>query len=418
MRIRNLLGILLLLSGLLPVVVFAGTSGPSPIPPPPAFQIRTPALTLCRGVVNRVLVNISNPGSQPMTSLQLGLVASKNIYAIGNGTVNQATVPANGTTAVTLPIFVSLNTSSLVSVGISVNYNYYSLYSDSEVRNVSFGVETCPSPLLVETNSTVTSGRIENMTLNLTNVGNTVLNAVSLRISLPSQDAAILTNQPIQIGTIAPGVSKKVTERLFMFRNASQTFPLNVSIQLYNGTSPVQLLDTIPLLSSGIINITPSSVTISPASPTIGSIFSVSLILTDTGTAGASAVTATALPPRGITSYGSNSVFIGDMSVDTQTPVTMTMQSNSSLKNGSYTIPIRISYLNNLRENINTTILVPVTIGAALTSNFTRTGTSVSRYSGAAGFVLMPVILVIVIIIVIALAFLYMRERKRARKAK
>jgi hypothetical protein len=418
LRIRNFLGILLLLSGLLPAIALAGTSGPSPIPPPPSFQITTSTLTLCRGVVNNVPETISNPGSQPMTSLQLGLIASKNIYAIGNGTVNQATVPANGTTTLTLPIFVSLNTSSLVSLGISVNYNYFSLYSDSEVRNVSFGVETCPSPLLVETNSTVTSGRIENITLNLTNVGRTLLSAVSLKMTMPSQDAAILTTQPLQIGTIAPGASRKVSEKVFMFRNASQTFPLNVSIQMYNGTSPVQLLDTMPLLSSGIINITPSSVTISPTSPTVGSIFSVSLILTDTGTAGASAVTATPLPPKGITSYGSNSVFIGDMSVDTQTPVTMTMQSNSSLKSGSYTIPIKINYLNNLRENINTTILVPVTIGAGSASNFTRTGVSGARYAGATGFMLLPIILVIVIIIVIALAFLYIRERKRARKAK
>jgi hypothetical protein len=418
LRIGKLLGILLLLSGLLPTIALAGTSGPSPIPPPPAFQITTPILTLCRGVVNNVPETISNPGSQPMTSMQLGLISSKNIYAIGNGTVNQATVPANGTTVLTLPIFVSLNTSSLVSLGISVNYNYFSLYSDSEVRNVSFGVETCPSPLLIETNSTVTSGRIENMTLKLTNIGSTKLSAVSLKMSMPSQDAAILTNQPIQIGTIAPGASTKVTEKVFMFRNASQTFPLNVSIQMYNGTSPVQLLDTMPLLSSGIINITPSSITLSPANPTAGSIFSISLILTDIGTAGASAVTATLLPPSGITPYGSNYVFIGDMSVDTQTPVTMTMQANVSLKSGSYTIPVRINYLNNLRENISTTIRVPVTIGAGLASNFTRTGASGSRYGGATGFMMLPMILVIVIIIAIALAFLYMRERKRARKAK
>jgi len=399
---------LLLLMTIMPSIAFAGTSGPSPIPPAPAFQISTAVLTLCRGIVNNIPVLVSNPGIQPMTSLQLGLVSSRNIYAIGNGTVNHATVTANGTTTVNLPLFVSLNTSSLVSVGISVNYNYYSLYSDSEVRNVSFGVETCTSPLFIQTNPVVTSGRIGNLTINLTNVGSTTLKAVSLQISLPSQVAAILSSQPIQIGTMEPGAKTQVNERVFIFRNASQSFPLNVSVYMYNGTSPVQLLDTIPLLSTGIINITSSSTTISPASPTAGSIFSMSLILTDIGTTGVSAVTATPLPPIGIAPYGSNSVFVGDMSVDTQVPVTMTLRSNSSLKGGSYAIPVRINYLNNFRENLNTTIMVPVTIVASIASNSTRLGTYPGRSAGAGGF---PVLLAAVIAVVMAVALWYVLKK-------
>ena len=175
-----------------------------------------------------------------MTSLQLGLIASKNIYAIGNGTVNSANVSANGIVTMHLPIFVSLNTSSLVSVGITVNYNYLTLYSDSEVRNMSFGVQSCPSPLSVQTSPVVTSGRIEKLALNLTNVGNKTLGDISLRVSMPSQDAAILTGQPVQVGTLVPGAKLQVNESVFMYRNASQSFPLNVSVNMYNGTSPVQ----------------------------------------------------------------------------------------------------------------------------------------------------------------------------------
>ena len=402
----DMLKVLLLLVAIAPAVALATTSGPAPIPPAPAFQISAATLTLCRGVVNTVPIVVSNPGSQPMTSLQLGLVSSRNIYVIGNGTVNQANVPNNGMTTVDLPVFVSLNTSSLVSVGISVSYNYYTLYSDSEIRNISFGVETCPSPLSIQTNPVVTSGRIGNITLNLTNVGKTALNAILLQVSLPSQAAAILSHQPIQVGTMEPGATAQVKERVFIFRNASQTFPLNVSVYMYNGTSPVELLDTIPLLSSGVINITSSSVTVSPARPTVGSIFSVSLILTDIGTAGASAVTATPVPPSGIAAYGSSSVFVGDMEVDTQVPVTMTLRANASLKSGSYTVPVRINYLNNFRENISTTILVPVTLGAALPSNFTKTG-AYGR-SGGSGFPLLPAVAVV---LAIALALWYANRK-------
>jgi hypothetical protein len=406
---------LLLYAAVMPTVVFAGTSGPSPVPAPPGFQIVASSLTLCRGVVNYIPITVTNPGSQPMTSLQLGIVASKNIYAIGNGTINQATVPANSSVVVRLPIFASLNTSNLVSAGISVNYNYLSLYSDSETRNVSFVVQTCPTALSVNLNSIVAvSGRSSNITINLTNMGKVPLSAISIRASLPSQDGAILTAQPTLIGSLNPKASAIVNENVFIFRNASQSFPINVSASFYNGTNPVQILDTIQMLSSGIINITPSSITLSPQNPRAGSIFSASFILTDTGTSGASAVTATAIPPAGFSAYGSSSVFVGDMQVDTQTPVTLTLLAGSGVKSGNYTIAVRISYLNGLRQNQTTTISVPVRIsGAAFNSSAAGAGGGTQAAQAGSDFLSLVMFLIIIV-----LAVLLYRERKRGRKTK
>ncbi len=423
MKTNDILKIMLLFAALAPTVVLATTSGPTPIPPPPAFQISTSTLTLCRGIQNNIKVLVTNPGATNMTSLQVGLVASRNVYAIGNGTVNEATIPANGSISVNLPIFVSLNTSNLVSAGVTVNYNYFELYSDSEIRNVSFGVETCPSQLLVQTNQIITSGQVENITLNLTNVGNTTLSAISLQMSIPSVDAAILTTQPISVGSLSAGQTKSVKEKTFVFSDAAQTFPLNVSLELYKGTNPVQILDTFPTLSIGIINMTGSSITFSPSSPTTGSIFSVSMILTDTGTTGATAVTVTPEPPGGITVYGTGSNFVGDMSVDTQVPVTMTLIANASLKKGTYTIPVVISYLNALRQTINTTINIPVTLTSSLSArNFSSASGAVAvsangtrYYTGgrSRGGGLITIVVVIVIVVVLVIVYL---KRSSIRK--
>lgn len=419
MRIgRSILGIVLLLLSVAPLAVYAGTSGPSPIPAPPAFQVSASSLTLCRGVVNNVPVRVTNPGSQPMTSMQLGIVASRNIYAIGNGTVTTATVPANSTVTVDMPIFVSLNTSDLVSAGISITYNYLTLYSDSEVRNVSFGVQTCTSPLSVAVNHTITSGKIDMVTIGLTNTGNSTLSAVSVKTTMPQQDAAILSDQPVQVGALLPGQSTQVNVTAFVYRNASQSFTMNVSVDMFNGTKPVQLLKSVQLLSTGIINMTPSSITLSPTIPTPGSIFSVSFVLTDIGTAGASAVSVTALPPQGFTSFGSNSTFVGDMAVDTQTPVTITLLSNRSISAGSYVIPVRINYLNNVRQNLSTTINVPVTIGGTLGSQSTGGNSgpvTIRTGSGSSGTGLLILFLVVVIAV---LGYLYYKERKKTRKGK
>ncbi len=414
---KSVIGIILLLISMAPVVVYAGTSGPSPIPAPPAFQISASSLTLCRGVVNSVPFTVSNPGSQPMTSVQLGIVASRNIYAIGNGTVTTSTVPANSSVIVNMPIFVSLNTSELVSAGISITYNYLTLYSDSEVRNVSFGVQTCTSPLSVSVNHTITSGKIDTVMLGLTNTGNTSLSAVSVQTVMPAQDAAVLSDQPVQVGTLLPGQSTQVNVTAFVYRNASQSFTMNVSIDMFNGTKPVQILKPVQLLSTGIINMTPSSITLSPTVPTAGSIFSASFVLTDIGTAGASAVSVVAMPPTGFTNFGSNSTFVGDMAVDTQTPVTITLLANHTLQAGTYHIPVRINYLNNIRQNLSTTIDVPVTIGGTLGPQTSGAGSGPVTVRAGSGGVLVLLILFL-ILVVAALGYLLYKERKRTRKAK
>jgi hypothetical protein len=407
----------------MPAVAFAGTSGPSPIPNPPNFQVSTNALLLCKGVINYVPLRVANLGQQngsiTMESLQLGLTSSKYLVTVENGTTNTITLPPNTVATTTLPIFVSLNSSTLISAGISVNYDYLSYYSDSEVRNVSFGSESCPSQLSATISpSVLTSGKIENVSFKLSNSGRTPLNNVSVKASLSPQQGEVLSSQPVLVGLIPALGNTTIKESLFI-NSTSQTFPINLSISFYNGTRLEQLSDSIAVLSSGIVDLVPSSITVSPAAPTAGSVFSISFVLTNLGTTQAAAVTATVLPPSGVTAFGSNSVFVGSIAVDSQTPVTLSLSSSS--RGGSYTVPIEITYLNNLRQQINSTMDVPITVYA---SNFISSGTkgvvvttgangtTVYRRSSGSGVI---IIIILAIAVVVLLALLY-RERRRHRK--
>ena len=82
----------------------------------------------------------------------------------------------------------------------------------------------------------------------------------------------------------------------------------------------------------------------------------------------------------------------------------MTLQANASLKSGTYDIPVKISYINTLRENESTTISVPVTFGAVLASNLTRgaLGGSKGVYvtTGHSGGFLTTLIIIIILIVV------------------
>lgn len=414
----GLLAILVLFSVLVPTLVFAGTTGPSPIPNPPGFQISTTTLTLCKGTVNTVPIRVTNPGQggATMEDVQLSIQGSKNVYSTGNGTLSAVNITGNSSKIIDLPVFVSLNTSSLISAGIAINYQYSTFYTDSETRNISFGIETCPSTLVVGVSPAILiSDRIENVTFDLTNNGTAPLTYISMHASVPSADGTFLGIQPIEVSSIAAKSTKHVNESVFIYKNATQSFPINLTISYYNGTQLEQVSDNPIVLSSGIINITAASITLSPAAPTAGSIFSVSFVLTDIGTSGASAVTATPETTTGFTPYGSNSVFVGDMAVDSQTPVTLTLTTGSSLKSGNYTIPVKISYLNALRENLSTTldVRVPVT-AAASTFNALASGTTRYHRSSGSGFELL--IIAVIVIIIIVLVFLYYRSKRRKTK--
>ena len=405
------------------MAAFAGTSGPSPIPPAPNFQLNTSIATLCRGVINTVPITITNTqntaGSPVMKNVQLGVSSSKTLYVVGNGSVQTINININSSAVANVPIFVSLNASTLTTASISINYIYDTLYTDSEIRNISFGIETCPSVFTVSTaQDVITSGKIENMTLNLTNSGNASLSQVSLQASIPSIDGQVLTTQPVQIKSIAANSHVYTNMSVFVYKNATQSFPLNITASMYNGTRIVQVKQGLILLSSGIINITPSSTTLSPEKPTSGGIFSISLVLTDVGTAGASAVTATAMPPAGFSAFGADPVFVGDMQVDSQTPVTITLLTNASVKSGSYIIPVRINYLNNLRQNLSTMIEVPVIMSKSGSATLGSTGTgsrtvTASQRSGGGA-----IVIGVLVIIVIALGVLLYKEKKKPHQKK
>ena len=93
---------LLLLMVAVPALAFAGTTGPSPVPNPPSFQVSTNTLTLCKGVVNYIPITVSNlgkfNGSITMGSLQLGISSGKSIVAVANGSTKTMVSTNNGTT--------------------------------------------------------------------------------------------------------------------------------------------------------------------------------------------------------------------------------------------------------------------------------------------------------------------------------
>ena len=401
-----------------PSLAFAGTNGPSPVPNPPNFQISTTTTTLCKGQLNYIPVTVTNKGSAvsldaQMQNVQLGITDTSYLHTLLNGSANAGTINNNTDASTYIPVFVSSNASTIINVEFNINYYYYLYYSDSETRNMSFGVRTCPSQLVVNVPSKeLVSGEIQGLGLDLLNNGIIPLRNISVYISVPQVDGAVLVSQPTQINLIPANDYVALNESVYILRNASQTFPVNITIDFYNESMLGQVSNQETFLSSGVIDINPSSITVSPESPSPGSIFSASFVLTDVGTASASAVTATALPGTGISSFGSNFTFVGDMAVDSQTPVTLTLQASNKLADGNYTIPVKITYLNALRQSMNTLIYIPIQISANASA---ANGTKYAVRSGAGKHGGGLFVLLLIVIVVVLVVLLY-RERRLRRK--
>lgn len=418
MKITTLLALLVLVP-----FALAGTSGPSPVPNPPTFYIGSNVTMLCAGQVNNIPFIVTNKGagtglsgnnieSAQMQSVQLSIAASKAFSNIGAGISNAISVNPGTANTTYVPVFVNTNTSTLVTAPININYNYYGLYSDSETRNVSFEVGTCPSELSVAMIPQVlTTGNLENVTLKVSNHGPQALTSIAIHVAVSGSDAAWLTHLPLEIATLAPNTSMSLPTSVYVLKNASLSFPVNITAVYYNASGVEEVTNSIMALSTGLVNMSSSSFATSPSTPSAPGVFSLSFILTDIGTSGASAVTVTPIPPAGITSYGANTQFVGDIAVDTQTPVTLSLIASNTVNSGTYKIPIRINYVNNLRQNVtawaNTSVfLAPASLNA---SQFAR-----YRASSSSGFG--GIIILVLVIIIAVLAYMFWRERKRRGK--
>ena len=414
MRVAQAIVQILIISALLPLA-FAAT-GTNSNPTPPVFYVNTTMLTLCRGITNNIPITIVNPSVNrndtgvfgDMEDAQMSIGSVKGLYST---IVQVGTINANSTHTTNLPVFVSANASGFISLPITINFYYFAdEYTDSATQNLTFSTETCPQPLSLSVSPDVlTAGETQNLTVNFTNNGATTLNSIIAQIKFPGQFVAWLSNQQINVNSIAPGQTVQRDARIFVSYNATDEFEANMTAYYYNGSSLVQISQPVEMLASGLISLNTSGVTVSPTLPSSGSIFSISFTLTNTGTSAASSATATVVPTNGFTSFESNSTFIGSISADSQTPVTLTLEAGNRTK-GTYHIPIKISYLNTVREPVNETIIVPVTVGAAV---YNASSFVVRRQSSSGGS---GIILIILVVIIIALGYLLYRERKKTRK--
>jgi uncharacterized repeat protein (TIGR01451 family) len=221
--------------------------------------------------------------------------------------------------------------------------------------------------------TTLVAGIANNMTITITNTGTTPVKSISMTFMFASTQITWLEPDIFQIDELLPGENVKILAKVFDSPSASASTQLQISIKYYDTNNILnQEIRNIGLLSQGLIDIKFVDSTILPETPRLGQIFSITVTMTNIGTITASAITATPDIPQGFKIFGSKSFFLGDVQTNSPTTFTISLQVDSNTKPGNYSIPVRITYYDNLRNPLSVTMNLEFNISDKSTTTTTQ----------------------------------------------
>ncbi|MEM3403044.1 MAG: hypothetical protein QXJ17_00620 [Nitrososphaeria archaeon] len=367
------------------------------------FKVHPSTSYLTPNELNRIDITIDNQGSTAMKDLRIKLSPQPPLTIIGtDGETNLGTLAPGQKTQFPITAYLPSTSSDSTSVSLTITYLDESQIIRSEVKTLSFLLkrtsELSPISIKVQPN-TLVAGKANNLTILVSNIGTTPLRSISIMYSFQGGQFTWLQPDISQADQLLPGESFMVDAKIFAPPTSTASTILQASIKYYDTQNNLkQEIRNIGLLSQGLINLQMVDFSILPERPTIGQIFSVTVTLTNIGTIVSSAVIATPHLPSGFKMFGSNSIFIGDMQVNTPTTFTLSILITNTTKPGTYQIPVELTYFDNLRNQH--TIIRNITLDVY--EKGTSTQTSTIQRGSDAGFLPMVSYLFVGIVMLIA----------------
>ena len=331
------------------------------------FKVHTSTDYLTPNDLNHVNVTVDNRGSTTMRDLRIRFSSQPPVSIICvDGEVYLGTLSPQERIEFPIIIYLSSTSSDSATIPLTITYMDESQTIKSEARTLTFLLnkisELSPISIKVQPNILV-AGKANNLTITISNIGTVPLRSISVSYSFQSGQFTWLQPDISQIGQLLPGQTFLVDAKVFDPPTSTASTVLQANIRYYDSQNNLkQEIRNIGLLSQGLIDLQMVDYSILPEKPTIGQIFSVTVTLTNIGTIVSSAVTATPHPPSDFKMFGSNSIFIGDMQVNTPTTFTLSILISDSTKPGRYHVPIELTYFDNLRNQYSVTRNITVEV--------------------------------------------------------
>lgn len=393
-----------------------------------SFAPEKPSLNI--GQLNNVAITLRNRGTGIATGIVTAVSSSSGLSIVDQpNTVNSLGPGESENVSV---LFYVPPGDAGQSVVLDLASHYISPYGYNTSISSQLGFYALPSPqtpvTVYPSTQTLYAGRIQSVNVTVSNGGSSAIDNVSVVLTPQSPLNVIGRDNYVVIPEVLPGSNFSFPVSLYSESSSGTVSTLDVGLTYTLNNQVITSSRFISFLTPGYINITKVSTVVTPQSPIPGQIFSIISTLDNLGSQAAVAATVTPYPPSGIAILGQNTTFIGDISVDTPTAFTISFTAKSSAKAGTYYIPVRLSYLNNLDQQLNTSFVFAVNVSSSLlggiapgnpggavrigNGSFNSTGGTYYRRSGV------PLILIaIAVIIAAAVAYLLYRRRKRKLKS-
>lgn len=291
-------------------------------------------------------------------------------------------------------------TYSTASMSITLTYYDQTGALRSESRSIYLIISTPPlmSPIDIEMEPQIlVAGKINNATIYIKNKGSQALDNLAISLSTVGGLISLIGRTNIQIQRLPAGSSIEIPLQIYVPPAASPSATIQTDLKYYIEGSLFQETRSIGVVSRGIIDLKVTDFAVIPERPSPGQIFSITVTLTNQGTITASAVTATPLQTQDIRIFGSRSVFIGDMQINSPSTFTITLITSNTTRPGRYEVPIQISYYDNLRTMYTINISIPIIIGG-----FQQTTTRTPAQEQGPGFGFINAQLIYYLVIAVA----------------
>jgi hypothetical protein len=378
------------------------------------LELTPSANDLTAGSVTTVIFTLRNTGSGAADNITISAAPSQ-LLSVLNLPPRIVSLASSSQTSFPLQLFAG-SAAAGSALGIEFTVTYQDSYGNTKTftQNVgfyspSFG-QQANSPLSITVQPNVLLvGETNNLAIFIKNTGNSTLGSLIVSFSSPSGTFTWLNPNQAQVASLAPGANFTVKGSLFDPVQAPASTTLQLSVTYYQGK--VQVLETrsIGLLSRGAIDVSLTSLTILPQSATAGNVVSLTLTLTNIGVISAAGVTASFVFPQGFKVVGSSSDFIGAMLVDSPSTITVSALVANGTAPGSYTIPVKLTYVDNLRNQLSQNLSVTVTVVSAAQAG--KGTTQQSGSSNGIGAGLIPDIAIVAAVVIVA--FLVVRRMRR-----
>jgi len=337
-------------------------------PQSPNILIEAKPSQLNMYMVNELRLFITNAGQSPIKDVSVTIYASPPLVPVGtDGKFSLRRIGPGEN--VELPFLVYVDETTASSSQLTVNLNYLDdsnqLRTESRVLNIFLTAKFTEllSPLDIKVvPSILYSGRVNNLTVRVVNVGSTILRAVTITPSTTSQ-ATWLQDNIVTIPSLEPGDEYAFKAGVFIPPDSPTSIAIPFTIRYY-GQDNIQKLEDrqVGILVKGLIRFEVADYTLLPEMVSPGQTFSVTLVLVNTGTVQALATSIRPESVQGLRAFGQARVFLGNVPTNTPTTVTFSFTVLNTTMTGRRQLSFTILYIDNVGEAHSDTLSIPIEV--------------------------------------------------------